>query len=203
MASRKKAFEETDKLTRIAIVNSDKCKPKRCRQECKKSCPVVRMGKLCIEVSPTDRIATISETLCIGCGICIKVCMLSSPICFQLWICFIIFLFRNVHLKRSPLSIFPATWTKILLIDTPRILSSSTDCQLLVLVHHSFQLPYFYFTYVYYSLELLLAGEVLGLVGTNGIGKSTALKILAGKLKPNLGRFSVTFLSEQLYWLSS
>jgi ATP-binding cassette subfamily E protein 1 len=26
-------------------------------------------------------------------------------------------------------------------------------------------------------------------VGTNGIGKSTALKILAGKMKPNLGRF--------------
>ena len=34
-------------------------------------------------------------------------------------------------------------------------------------------------------------GQVLGLVGTNGIGKSTALKILAGKLKPNLGRFDV------------
>jgi ATP-binding cassette subfamily E protein 1 len=34
-------------------------------------------------------------------------------------------------------------------------------------------------------------GQVLGLVGTNGIGKSTALKILAGKLKPNLGRYSV------------
>jgi ATP-binding cassette, sub-family E, member 1 len=32
-------------------------------------------------------------------------------------------------------------------------------------------------------------GQVLGLVGTNGIGKSTALKILAGKMKPNLGRF--------------
>ncbi|KAI8465362.1 MAG: P-loop containing nucleoside triphosphate hydrolase protein [Monoraphidium minutum] len=32
-------------------------------------------------------------------------------------------------------------------------------------------------------------GQVLGLVGTNGIGKSTALKILAAKLKPNLGRF--------------
>lgn len=27
------------------------------------------------------------------------------------------------------------------------------------------------------------------MVGTNGIGKSTALKILSGKLKPNLGRF--------------
>ena len=33
-------------------------------------------------------------------------------------------------------------------------------------------------------------GRVLGLVGTNGIGKSTALKILAGKMKPNLGHFA-------------
>jgi ATP-binding cassette subfamily E protein 1 len=32
-------------------------------------------------------------------------------------------------------------------------------------------------------------GQVLGLVGTNGIGKSTALKVLAGKMKPNLGRY--------------
>lgn len=37
-------------------------------------------------------------------------------------------------------------------------------------------------------------GQVLGLVGTNGIGKSTALKILAGKLKPNLGKFDVRIL---------
>ena len=32
------------------------------------------------------------------------------------------------------------------------------------------------------------AGSVLGLLGSNGIGKSTALRVLAGKLKPNLGR---------------
>lgn len=38
-------------------------------------------------------------------------------------------------------------------------------------------------------------GQVLGLVGTNGIGKSTALKILAGKLKPNLGRYDVCVLT--------
>jgi len=30
----------------------------------------------------------------------------------------------------------------------------------------------------------------LGLVGINGIGKSTALNILAGVIKPNLGRFN-------------
>lgn len=71
--SRRKNQEESDKLTRIAIVNADKCKPKRCRQECKKSCPVVRMGKLCIEVLPNSKIASISEELCIGCGICVKV----------------------------------------------------------------------------------------------------------------------------------
>lgn len=40
------------------------------------------------------------------------------------------------------------------------------------------------------SLPTPRRGEVLGLVGTNGIGKSTALKILAGKLKPNLGKYA-------------
>ena len=65
----------SEKLTRIAIVNSDKCKPRKCRQECKRSCPVVRMGKMCIEVAPNSKIAFISETLCIGCGICVKVCV--------------------------------------------------------------------------------------------------------------------------------
>jgi ATP-binding cassette, sub-family E, member 1 len=34
-----------DRLTRIAIVSEDKCKPKKCRQECKKNCPVVKTGK--------------------------------------------------------------------------------------------------------------------------------------------------------------
>ena len=69
----KRDQKEQESLTRIAIVNSDRCKPKKCRQECKKSCPVVRMGKLCIEVSTESKIAFISEELCIGCGICVKV----------------------------------------------------------------------------------------------------------------------------------
>ena len=81
--SRKRGTEETDKLTRIAIINSDKCKPKRCRQECKKSCPVVRMGKLCIEVTPNDKKASISEELCIGCGICVKVLSLLKFVAYS------------------------------------------------------------------------------------------------------------------------
>lgn len=47
-------------------------------------------------------------------------------------------------------------------------------------------------TFKLHRMPLPRPGQVLGLVGTNGIGKSTALKILAGKLKPNLGMFKVS-----------
>ena len=39
-----------------------------------------------------------------------------------------------------------------------------------------------------HRLPVPRANQVLGLVGTNGIGKSSSLQILAGRLKPNLGR---------------
>ena len=50
-----------------------------------------------------------------------------------------------------------------------------------------------------HRLPIPRPGQVLGLVGTNGIGKSTALKILAGKQKPNLGRFTVPTLYIYIY----
>jgi ATP-binding cassette subfamily E protein 1 len=62
----KKKSSGDDTLTRIAIINLERCKPKKCRQECKKACPVVKMGKLCIEVGPKSKLAFISEPLCIG-----------------------------------------------------------------------------------------------------------------------------------------
>jgi ATP-binding cassette, sub-family E, member 1 len=133
----------TDKLTRIALIKEDKCKPKKCRQECKRSCPVVRLGKECIEVSPNSKLAFISEELCIGCGICVKKCPFEA----------------------------------INIINLPKSLDS---CQTHRYGPNSFKL---------HRLPMPRPGQVLGLVGTNGIGKSTALKILAGKQKPNLGRF--------------
>ena len=43
--------------------------------------------------------------------------------------------------------------------------------------------------FVLYNLPTPRESCVLGLVGTNGIGKTTALKILTAKLKPNFGDF--------------
>jgi len=100
-------------------------------------------GKLCIEVTPHDKIAFISEELCIGCGICPKKCP-----------------FEAIHI-----------------INLPTNLESNTTHRYSA---NSFKL---------HKLPVPRPGQVLGLVGTNGIGKSTALKILAGKLKPNLGKF--------------
>lgn len=105
------------------------------------------MGKLCIEVDPSSKIAFLSEELCIGCGICVKKCP-----------------FVALHVINLPTNLEKHT--------THRYSANS------------FKL---------HRLPVPRPGQVLGLVGTNGIGKSTALKILAGKVKPNLGRFQVIF----------
>merc|ERR1711959_438325 len=132
-----------DALTRTAIVSEDKCKPKKCKQECKRSCPVVKMGKLCIEVDVKQKVASLSEELCIGCGICVKKCPFEA----------------------------------IQIINLPKNLERETTHR------------YGQNTFKLHRMPTPRTGQVLGLVGTNGIGKSTALKVLAGKQKPNLGRF--------------
>merc|ERR1712137_685468 len=134
----------SDRLTRVAIVNAERCKPSRCRQECKRSCPVVLQGKLCIEVNSKAKIAWISEFLCIGCGICVKKCPFDA----------------------------------INIINLPKNLEKETTHR------------YGPNTFKLHRLPTPRTGQVLGLVGKNGIGKSTALKILAGKLKPNLGQYN-------------
>ncbi len=128
---------------RIAIVNEDRCKPKKCKQECKKACPINKAGKLCIEVEPLDKKSKIAENLCIGCGLCIKRCPFDA----------------------------------IRIINLPRDMSKETTHR------------YGPNTFKLHRLPYPQLGQVLGLVGTNGIGKTTALRILAGQEKPNLGRY--------------
>ncbi len=46
--------------------------------------------------------------------------------------------------------------------------------------------------FVLYSVPTPTFGNVTGILGVNGIGKSTAIKIIAGVLKPNFGDWDVT-----------
>jgi ATP-binding cassette subfamily E protein 1 len=141
----KKGKDEVEgEKNRIAIINPDRCKPKKCKQECKKTCPINKADKLCIEVEVTDKIASIAENLCIGCGLCTKKCPFDA----------------------------------IRIINLPQQLEKETTHR------------YGQNTFKLHRLPYPQLGQVLGLVGTNGIGKTTALKILYGKDKPNLGRYS-------------
>lgn len=40
-----------------------------------------------------------------------------------------------------------------------------------------------------YNLPMIRPGKIMGIIGRNGSGKTTSIKILAGLLKPNLGRY--------------
>ena len=133
----------TEVTGRIAIVDPEKCKPKKCGLECSTQCPVNKTGKVCVTATRIQKTAEISEVLCIGCGICIKKCP-----------------FDAIKIRNLPQGI-------------------PNEC-----VHrygkNSFKL---------YRLPQPRVGRVLGIVGTNGIGKTTALSILTTRTQPNLGNF--------------
>lgn len=125
---------------RLAIINSDKCKPKKCNQECKKACPINRQGKICIDIEDMT-IAKIAENLCIGCGMCQKACPFDA-------------------------------------IDIVNLPSSLVDSVVFKYDENRFQLHRFI---------MLKKGQVMGILGRNGMGKSTILDILAKKKKLNFG----------------
>jgi ATP-binding cassette, sub-family E, member 1 len=127
---------------RLAVVDSDLCQSKKCGLECIKECPVNINGQECI-VLGEDKLALISEELCIGCGICVKVCPFDAIDILNL----------SEELKTEKIHQYGVNSFRLFRIPTVR------------------------------------KGQVVGLVGRNGIGKSTALKVLAGQLVPNLGDY--------------
>ena len=128
-------------MTRIAVLDQDKCKVKKCNQLCVSFCPMVRSRVEAIRVEGNK--AVISETLCSGCGICVKKCPFKA----------------------------------ISIVNLPDELEK--DCS------HRFGQN----TFKLFRLPMPAPGTVLGLLGQNGIGKTTPLKVFSGDIKPNLGKY--------------
>lgn len=137
---------------RIAVINKDRCQPKKCSLECIKYCPRVRGG---IETIVMNEKPLIVEELCVGCGICVHKCP-----------------FKAIHIENL---------AEELKEDVVHQYGKN-----------GFRL---------FRLPLPKKGKVVGLLGENGIGKTTALKILSGKIKPNLGRENEPSWDEIIeYW---
>ncbi len=128
-------------MTRVAVLDVDKCKPKRCGRLCHRFCPIVRSHIEAIRFE-NDK-AVIVESLCTGCGICIKKCPFKA----------------------------------ISIINLPDELEK--DCS------HRFGEN----TFKLFRLPIPSSGMVLGLLGQNGVGKTTTLRILSGEIRLNLGNY--------------
>lgn len=143
-------------MTRIAIVDKNKCKPNKCKKECMTFCPPQQGGKKVIDIedigsksiiniediSVNKKIAKIAENMCVGCGICTNKCPFNA----------------------------------IKIINIP---NEKPDDMIYNYGQNSFRL---------YGLPFMTKGRVIGLIGENGIGKTTIINILSKKLIPNFNK---------------
>jgi ATP-binding cassette subfamily E protein 1 len=131
------------------------------------------------------RLAVVNRNNCKSkdCGlVCIKYCPvnLTGPKCIQLdekkiaVISEILCTGCNICIKKCD------PWNAIKIINLPRELDTH--------VTHRYGVNQFKL----HRLPLARVGQVTGLVGQNGSGKSTSLKILSGEILPNLGDISGT-----------
>lgn len=126
---------------RVAVLKEDSCQPKKCNDECHAFCPPVRNGQECIILDDKTGKPHISESLCIGCGICINKCPHDALIIEQL----------PSELESDMIHRYSMNGFRLFRLPTP-------------------------------SKE-----SVVGILGPNGMGKSTAINALSGRMIPNLG----------------
>ena len=69
---------------RVAVLKEDNCQPKKCMDECMVFCPPVRNGQECVVMDENTGKPHSSESLCIGCGICVNKCPHDALIITQL-----------------------------------------------------------------------------------------------------------------------
>ena len=130
-------------MSRISILDRDRCQPKKCHYVCIEYCPGVRMEEDTITIDPKSNKPLISEELCSGCGICTNRCPFEA----------------------------------VSIINLPEALEDP--------IHRYGQNQFELF-----GLPNVKKGSVVGMLGPNGIGKSTIMRILSGELMPNLGEYN-------------
>ncbi len=128
-------------MVRIAVLDEVRCESKRCGRPCYRFCPPVR-NKIEAIMFDGDK-PQIVESLCVGCGICVRKCPFKAISIVNL----------ADELEEECSHRFGPNTFKLFRLPTPS------------------------------------SGLVLGLLGQNGIGKTTALHILSGEIKPNLGNY--------------
>ena len=128
---------------RLAVIDYESCKPKKCNYECISVCPVNRTGRaVAIKADKARRgKPVIYEDACIGCGLCVRACPFKA----------------------------------IFIVNLPSELEEDA-------VHR-----YGVNGFKLYRLPVPRDGKVVGLIGKNGTGKTTAVRILLGEIVPNLG----------------
>jgi len=131
-------------MVRVAVLDRERCKPKDCQHECRNFCPEVRNRIDAVVFSDgEDKPPTIVESLCTGCGICVKKC----------------------------------PYKVITIINLPEELKEECSHRYGPNMFKLFRLP------------IPKEGVITGLIGRNGTGKTTALRILSGEIRPNLGEY--------------
>ena len=128
-------------MVRIAVLDEERCDSKRCGRPCYRFCPPVR-NKIEAIIFESDK-PQIVESLCVGCGICVRKCPFKAISIVNL----------ADELEEECSHRFGPNAFKLFRLPTPS------------------------------------SGVVLGILGKNGIGKTTALHILSGEIKPNLGKY--------------
>jgi ATP-binding cassette subfamily E protein 1 len=156
-------------MPRIAIVDKEKCKPTKCSKECIKRCPPQRSGKKVIEIIDIEDIG-FSKSID------------SSKT--------IVSIVQNMEIDKNKIAkivesqcigcgqCIPACpFSAIKIVNVPE--ENPLD-----IVHrygpNAFRL---------YKLPLMKKNSVIGLVGQNGIGKTTLVDILSNKFLPNFEQF--------------